>query len=177
MIEIWEDIKKYEGIYQVSNFGRVKHLAFSRVNVLTNGFSLIKEKILKPVKHENGYLFVSLCNGNQKEYSIHTLVARAFIANPDNKPEVNHKDGIKSNNLTNNLEWNTASENLIHSYKTGLRQSGENHHKAKLKLSQVKEIRRLSKSGISSYRLAKDFNIRACSVRDIINGKTWKYAV
>lgn len=176
-MEIWRDIIGYEGLYQVSSDGRIKRLEFKKRNLLTGGFSTIRERILKPVKHYNGYLFVSLCNGEQKEFSIHTLVARAFIPNPENKPEVNHKNGVKSDNHISNLEWCTTSENILHAYENGLRPSGEKHHKSKLTLSQVNEIRELRKSGMTYKQLSKIYKIRDCSVRDIIIGKTWKYAV
>jgi len=176
-MEVWRNVIGYEDIYHVSNIGNIKRLEYARKNLLTGGLSIIKERILKPVKHYNEYLFVSLCNGNQKEYSIHTLVANAFICNPDNKPEVNHKNGVKSDNHVDNLEWNTTSENLLHSYRTGLRRSGENHHKAKLTLVQVNEIKRLHETGVNYRQLSREFKIRACSIRDIIIGKTWKYAV
>lgn len=90
-MEIWKDIEGYEGLYQVSNWGRVRSLWFG------------KEKMLQPVKHKNGYLFVSL--GRKKTISIHRLVAEAFIPNPDNLPQVNHRDENKENNNVDNLEW------------------------------------------------------------------------
>lgn len=91
MLEIWRDIKGYEGFYQVSNLGRVR-------NSMT-------DKILKPVPNHR-YLRVTLCkNGVHKLFRIHRLVAQAFIPNPDNLPTVNHKDQDKTNNCVDNLEW------------------------------------------------------------------------
>lgn len=99
MQEIWKDIKGYEGLYQISNFGRVKR----------NG------NILKPID-SHGYKYVHLCNKNheRKNHAIHRLVALTFIYNPSNLPQVNHIDGDKSNNLITNLEWVTATENAYH---------------------------------------------------------------
>ena len=99
-MEIWKDIKGYEGSYQVSNLGRVKSLKYQ------------KNRILKTILHNNNYYFVTLCNkDNCKNYSVHRLVAQAFIPNPNNYPVVNHKDEDKSNNKADNLEWCTIEYN------------------------------------------------------------------
>lgn len=100
MNEIWKDIDDYEGHYQVSNLGNVKSLKFG------------KEKILKPHDNGIGYLQVKLCKNGQKEQPlVHQLVAQAFIPNPQNLPEVNHKDENKTNNSVENLEWVSSKEN------------------------------------------------------------------
>ena len=92
--EIWCPIKGYEGLYEVSDKGRVKSLKFG------------KERILKPVRNTCGYLQVSLYKkGEMKPYRIHRLVAKTFIPNPDNLPQVNHIDENPSNNKSENLEW------------------------------------------------------------------------
>ena len=102
--EIWKDIKDYEGIYQVSNLGRVKSLKHSK-----------EGKILKGRVTGKGYLSVVLFrNSVRKSNSIHRLVAQAFIPNPANKPEVNHIDENKLNNDVSNLEWVTSKENSNH---------------------------------------------------------------
>ena len=111
-MEIWKDIKGYEGLYQVSNLGRVKHLEFTRPNLLTGGVSTIKEKVLKQRLTLYGYYTVLLSkNGKKRWYFVHRLVAEAFIPNPDNLPFVNHKDENKVNNISSNLEWCTARYN------------------------------------------------------------------
>ena len=98
--EIWKDIEGYDGLYQISDKGRVKSLKFG------------KEKILKLQKDTNGYLQVRLSkNGKQKMFQIHRLVALAFISNPQNYPQVNHKDENPSNNNLKNLEWCTVEYN------------------------------------------------------------------
>ena len=98
--ELWKDIKDYEGHYQVSNWGRIKSIKFG------------KERILKPVTDRHGYLLVSLWKNNkQKTYKVHRLVAEAFIPNPYNLPQVNHKDENPLNNNVNNLEWCNSKYN------------------------------------------------------------------
>ena len=126
-MEIWKPIKDFEGLYEVSNYGRVKALEkeieFKTKNQFCEFSTKYKtfEKILKPIKHSNGYYVISLSYlGVKKIKAIHRLVAEAFIENPLNKPQVNHKDGNKGNNNADNLEWVTQSENTRHAYTTGL---------------------------------------------------------
>ena len=108
MKKIWKDIKGYEGLYQISNFGEVISLNYNHTKT---------KKLLKPQKNKNGYLHVNI---GGKCISIHRLVAEAFILNPDNKKYVNHKDCNKQNNFVSNLEWNTAKENTQHAVKNKL---------------------------------------------------------
>lgn len=101
--EEWRDIKGYEGLYQISSWGRVKSM-----NYLKTG----KEKIRSLNNGKDGYLLINLSkNGESKRFRVHRLVAMAFIPNPDNLPEVNHKDENKLNNCVSNLEWCTAKYN------------------------------------------------------------------
>lgn len=110
MKEIWKDIEEYEGIYQVSNLGRVRSLdRLDGANHRLNG------KVLKIRKNTHGYLDISLYkNSVSSNNTIHRLVAEAFIPNPENKPQVNHIDEDKTNNSLANLEWMTAKENNNH---------------------------------------------------------------
>lgn len=102
-MEIWKDIKGYEGLYQVSNKGRVKSLNYRRIG---------KEGILKGRPDKDGYLRIGLYkNKKQKPFYIHRLVAIAFLPNPNNLPQVNHKDENKENNHVENLEWCTSEYN------------------------------------------------------------------
>lgn len=120
MEEIWRDIEGYEGIYQVSNIGRVKSL--NRAIHTKDGRCYIKhESLLNGSVDEDGYIRVGLTKDRKtKEIFIHRLVALTFIPNPENKPQVNHKDGIKHHNMLSNLEWATDKENVIHAIKNGL---------------------------------------------------------
>lgn len=104
--EVWKDIRGYEGLYAVSNTGKIK-------NVRTN-------KVLKCMYCKDKYLMVHLFkNGISKSKTVHRIVALAFIQNPYSKPEVNHKDLNKENNRVDNLEWVTGEENRIHASKMG----------------------------------------------------------
>lgn len=114
--EIWKDVKGFEGLYQVSNFGNVKS-AERFVNHSKGGLQKRKSYILKP-KINKGYCHVYLCKESKHTtLKVHRLVALHFIDNPDNKPEVNHIDGNKLNNNVWNLEWCTKSENGLHSFR------------------------------------------------------------
>ena len=98
--EIWKPVVGYEGLYEVSNLGRVKSLKYG------------KERILRPATDSNGYHQVNLCkDGKVKMYLVHRLVAQAFIPNPHNLPIINHKDERVDNNRVENLEWCTAEYN------------------------------------------------------------------
>lgn len=104
MEEIWKDIKGYEGLYQVSNLGRVRSLNYRRTGVTI---------ILPPKKINTGYYRITLCkNGKKKRFFLHRLVAIAFVPNPNNYPIVNHKDRNPLNCAADNLEWCTVSYNL-----------------------------------------------------------------
>lgn len=133
MQEIWKDIKDYEGLYQVSNFGNVRKLRF--INNICN-----KEKTFNITKYKQnrGYLKVILYkDGKYKNKLVHRLVAEAFLDNPNNYNDINHKDGNKENNNINNLEYCTKSYNMKHAFKNNLWKSpnsgryGSNSYKAK----------------------------------------------
>lgn len=108
--EIWRGIPGFEGYYQASTFGRIKSLPRYR----HHNSSII----LKPSKMPNGYLQVSLYSpkSTKNRWLVHRLIAITFLPNIYNKPHVNHIDGNKTNNMIENLEWSTMSENIMHSY-------------------------------------------------------------
>ena len=107
-MEKWRDIPGYEGFYQVSDLGNVRSIRFNKIRNMKSWDS-------------HGYRAVELCmNNNRHTVGVHRLVALTFIPNPENKPEVNHKDRNKSNNNVENLEWVTQSENVAHAYRHGV---------------------------------------------------------
>lgn len=128
--EVWKDIAGYEGLYQISNTGRVKSLERTRNMNLPSCKkpAPVHERILTFGK-SLGYRSVILAkDGINRHFRVHKLVALAFIPNPENKPQINHKDGDKHNNFVENLEWATPKENQQHAIATGLR-NGESYRK------------------------------------------------
>lgn len=134
MIEEWKYVVGCEGFYKISNKGRVKSL--SRI-VKSKKQRLINENILKQNISKNGYFRVKLRSKINKLALVHRLVAMAFIPNQENKPQVNHIDGNKTNNNVNNLEWVTPSENIKHSYKIGLHSQVRGRNAAAVKVIDI----------------------------------------
>lgn len=113
MEEVWKDIPSYEGIYKVSNLGKVKSISWFDPK---NKKYYKRDKLLKPRKTDKGYIEVTLTNKYKKKiYKVHRIVAEAFIPNNNNLPQINHIDEDKSNNSVNNLEWCTAEYNIRYS--------------------------------------------------------------
>lgn len=171
MAKVWKDIEGYEGLYQVSNYGQVRSL--DRVDM--RGHSL-KGKVLKVRNDTKGYLLVNLSkNGEKKTFNVHRLVALTLITNPENKPQVNHKNGIKSDSNVSNLEWNTSSENTQHAYDMGLSQAkGKNNGRAKLTKEQVREIyiKYNFEGGFTQRQLAKMYDMSQRQVFGIVNNQS-----
>lgn len=172
--EIWKGVIGFEGNYEISNLGRLKGLAIPKN--LKNNYTYIKpELILKLYKINSGYFCAKLHkDGNSKTHLIHRIVATAFISNPENKTDVNHKNGIKDDNRAENLEWCTHSENLIHAHKIGLKKPtvGEKASGSKLTDEQVLHIRN---SKLPRKQLQIMYNIQLNTISNIINRKTWKH--
>ncbi len=143
-METWKDIEGFNGVYQISQKGRVKTIERVETVIDSRGRRFTRKrkgKILSNCRRKDGYAKVSLCKGGiVKQENVHRLVAYHFIHNPDNKPEVNHIDGNKHNPHVDNLEWVTASENGKHAYREGLSISAKRYGKDNHRSRKVKQI-------------------------------------
>ena len=174
-MEIWKEIKGYKGLYEASSLGRVKVLA--RTSRQKQGRTqTFKERILKPINQSNGYLKVNLVkDGVQKTCLIHRVVASTFIEG-DNSLTVNHKNGIKTDNRFENLEWVSLSENHKHAFRTGLKSlRGEKSNSNKLTEKQVYEIRDLILSGITHQRISEMYGVKRQTITDINLKRRWNH--
>lgn len=175
--EKWKEFKKG---YLVSNFGNVKSVERFEIfnNFLGTNISRFHEgKILKKLDNGHGYISVQMGRRNRKY--VHRLVAITFKlkGRSSSKKYINHKNGIKNDNNLENLEWVTSSENQIHSLKTGLRRSGENHPNSKISDNHVRYIRdnyNQFDKDFCGKSLAKKFSISRTTISCIVNGKRRK---
>lgn len=155
--EEYRDVVGFEEYFQVSNLGNV--------------FSKRSNRILKQTKRGGYWTFATRIGGTAHFFSVHRLVAEAFIPNPESKPYVNHKDGCKANNILSNLEWVTAKENSAHALATGLRKPRPNHSQRKLTADQVREIRTSTKTTIE---LGSIYGLSHTSIGRIKRGERYK---
>jgi hypothetical protein len=135
-------------------------------------------KTLKFFKRDNGYLQVMLCSkGKIRTHKVHRLIAETFIPNPDNKPQINHINGIKDDNRIDNLEWVSSSENIQHAYDIGLRipRKGVDINTSRLIENEVLEIRHLLKEGLSMNKISKIYKVSPCAIFDFKHNITWKH--
>lgn len=147
--EIWRPVAGYEGLYEVSSFGRVKSLG--RTEPIFNSVRFRKDKIMRQKLTKFGYLEATLSkNGKPSTKKIHRLVAEAFLPNPEGLPQVNHKDEDKTNNRVENLEWCSAKYNM--NYGSVKRRVGEKHSKPVAQLSLEGKIIKVYKSAAEAGR-------------------------
>jgi hypothetical protein len=161
--EEWKEVVAYTELLSVSNFGRVKNKENKLIKLdSVTGYPRVRFR-------KNGIVFRKL---------VHRYIAESFIPNPENKPYVNHINGIKHDNRVENLEWVTASENTVHAIKTGLMKGSEGTKNPKSKLSEeeVLKIRIMYKTGKYSYLdISKLFGITLANVGYVVLQKTWKH--
>lgn len=137
-------------------------------------FSHRSNKFLKP-RNRNGYLGFRLYTARGTfEMAQHRIVAGLNIPNPDNRPMVNHKNGNRADNRPENLEWVTAVGNIRHAIRTGARPRGERHFRAALNEQQVQEIY-AAKGQKTQMALAKQYGVAQCTIKNILNHRTWKH--
>lgn len=175
--EIWKLIKGYEGLYEVSNLGRIKALE-KRVDK-GKCHRAWKEHFLKYGIDNNGYFRTNLSkNGKNKTVKVHRIVAQTFIENPYNKKTVNHIDGNKQNNNITNLEWATQNENMKHACENKLKLlNGEHNPAAKLSYEDVCFIRNnyIARDKLyGTVALAKRFGVHRKTISRVINFTHWK---
>lgn len=176
-MEIWKDIRGYEGKYQVSNCGRVKSL--QRWDSLHNRVHK-REKLLKQNYDRKGYAKVKLYDSTHKQtLPVHRLVATAFILNPDNKPQVNHINGIKADNTVENLEWCSNIENQHHARINGLADNCKKKGKAVVQCDlqgNVVKVWKNIKTASTTLHLQSSCICLCCKgKRDSAGGYIWKY--
>lgn len=165
--------------YEVSNCGTIKSKSRSSTRIVNGNIriSLLKERFLKPSKTAHGYLTVCLWkNGFRYTKTVHRIVATAFILNDKNKPIINHKNGVKTDNHVDNLEWCTYSENLRHALDTGLMGVGSKRYNSKLTENDIYYIIKLSTLGVKSFFIAEIFEVSPSAIYMILSGKQWKRA-
>lgn len=164
-MEIWKDITQLNGNYSISNLGNVKS---KRGRLMKLGFD------------KYGYIRITLCqNGKKRPYYVHRLVCLEFLLNPENKPLVNHKNGKRSDNRVENLEWSTHQENVIHGFKNGRIPATAKGEKAPhhiLKERDIPNIRKLLQEGEKSMReIGNIYGVGLQTIYSIKSGKNWKH--
>lgn len=166
-----------EGLYEINLAGQVRSLpriVVSRGGTRSTGRRLLKGRLL------NGYPSFSVrVEGINRQMSVHRALATIFIANPDNKPHINHLDGNKANFALSNLEWCTHQENMRHAFDSGLTPRpksgpGEMSPAARLNWNDVEAIRSLAVQGVSRAAIAERFGVSKSNVSQIVRGETWR---
>ena len=173
-MEIWKKIPGYS-LYEASNMGNIKTFNWKNKGI---------ERVMKPAMDGSGYLRTMLKNDNGKfdTIKVHRIICQTFLPNPENKPQVNHKNCIKTDNRLINLEWATVSENIKHAHKQNrLSNKGECNPCATLTDNQVLDIRanyqygKKCKSGKTKKQIAEEYGTTFSVIKKIVQNKTWKH--
>lgn len=178
--EIWKRVPNSKS-YAVSNFGRVKRLRHEKWNSLNQSYSTYAEIILS-IGYGNakgyGRIKIVYADNTSKVCGVHRLVCECFKENPNNLPQVNHKDGDKTNNHHSNLEWSTQASNMQHRIHTlGVEhwKKGEDSNFTILTEKQVRQIPIMLEQGKTRTQIAKDFNVVKGTITEITKGRSWKH--
>lgn len=163
-MELWKEVLEFSGYY-VSNTGKVKTNDFNHTGL---------ERELSVFVTSRGYVAVNLMrNGIRRRKLLHQLVSIAFIENKNNRRQVNHKNGIKTDNNVDNLEWCTSAENIQHAFRNGLNKAskGESHYGCKISDEEVREIRKLRLFGMRLKTISKLYGVRFTTISSICTKK------
>ncbi len=169
---MFKPIKGYVGLYEVSDMGQIISLRFN------------KRKLLKPSRNKIGYIETVLINkdGKRRNEKWHRIIGKAFIPNPENKPCINHKNGIRDDNRLENLEWCTLKENSIHArdilkikspFPKGIVPK-QLRYRLKFTKKQIMKIKKRLKDGEEGKKISIDYGVSDQTIYDIKNGRTWK---
>lgn len=176
-MEIWRGIEGYEGLYEVSNLGNVRSI--SRIVKYSDG---------RVYNYPSKNLSINFCgkyklpyvhlykNSKRKSYLLHRLVALAFIPNLESKTEINHKDGDRTNNCVDNLEWASRLENMRHGFDTGLiNNTGINHGNNIYSEEQIQEVVNMIFLGYKQGVISKKTGVKTGTIQAIRQGKQWTH--
>ncbi len=169
-MEEWRKVKGFEN-YECSSLGRLKTFNWKNKGL---------ERIMKPAKDKSGYLRTVLVDseGKHNTVKVHRIIAKTFIDNPEGKEEVNHKNGVKTDNSVVNLEWATRQENIQHCIDNGFQRvlKGEEVGNSILTANQVIEIRKKFKPRVYTRKmLSEEYGVKECTIKDVILRRSWKH--
>lgn len=176
MEEIWKTVPNTGGRYQVSSEGRIKSLSFLKTG--NKSSFLTKERIIKPGTDKDGYyVFVYSIESQRTTKRVHRVVAETFIPNPENLPQVNHKNSIRNDNRVENLEWVSARDNMMHGIKYGNVKptSGEINGMSKLTEDDVRAIRAAYEAGESYSEIATRYPVNTYTIHRIARRQCWRH--
>ena len=170
--EVWKDIPSLDGVYQASSLGRVRSMDRTVIRESDGAILKRRGKLLPGAIKSTGYIGGTLCYP-EKSLLFHRLVAEAFLANPNNLPQVNHKNGIKTDNKVTNLEWVSVQKNCLHSTRVLGKKRLEDHNLAKLKESDIDDLKLLRFYGASYAEIGRAYGVHEDTIAHAVKGVTW----